>query len=85
MNFIYLTEQFHDGLTDGEVDQVIAVGKDFDMVPSRDGNDRTMFVGWIQGRESLHEVGVEWLSKTEAIVFHAMKATKEHQDRFNEG
>jgi hypothetical protein len=82
--FRFLTHQFHDSLTDAEALEVIDNGKDFDEATSRDGNDRTMYVGWIQGRTGLWEVGVEWVSASEAIVFHGMKATTEYERKFEE-
>ena len=34
------------GVTEQEADEVYATGKDFDLEPSSDGNDRIMVVGW---------------------------------------
>lgn len=81
VDFEYVDAEFRDGVTKDEIDDVFWDGRDFELPPSDRGNNRAMYVGFTsKGR--LIEVGVEFLSKTKVIVFHAMVATKPYQKRF---
>jgi hypothetical protein len=48
---------------------------EFALSPSRDGNNRIMYVGFTQS-ERLLEIGVEILPNNIRKVFHAKRATK---------
>lgn len=63
------------GVTEEEADEVYASGKDFDLEPSSDGNDRLMIVGWTS-RGRLLEIGIEYLASGNEHIFHAIDATK---------
>ena len=68
-------------VTRQEVDQVLdsrnLTTRVFDLVPARNGNERSMFVGLtLQGR--VLEVGIEAVSDTDEQVFHAMDATQQY-------
>jgi len=46
------------GVSEQEADEVYATGKDFDLEPSNNGNDRIMVVGWTSAGRLL-EVGID--------------------------
>lgn len=69
------------GVTEQEVDEVYATGKDFDMEPSRTGNDRMMLVGWTAAGRLL-EIGIEYLANGDEHIFHANDATKHYRKLF---
>lgn len=61
-----------------EVDDVYATGVDFDLGPSKAGNDRIMIVGFAaMGR--LLEIGIEYFPNDHEHIFHAADATKPYQ------
>lgn len=80
MKLIHLTANYRSGITNEEVEDAIFEGTEFELAPSDRGNDRLMYVGWTQAGR-LIEVGVEFRSKTEWLVFHAMNATKQYVKR----
>lgn len=75
------------GMTRADVNEVLAASnpttRDFDMELSADDNLRIMFVGFnLAGR--LLEVGVEFLSENEAIVFHAQVVSPEYRQYYED-
>jgi hypothetical protein len=66
------------GVTEQEVDEVYASGKDFDLAPSDAGNDRIMVVGWTANGRLL-EIGIEYSPQGDEHIFHGNEATKEYQ------
>ena len=76
-----LTE--HD-VTAIEVDEVLSDSRTIwlDLGPSRDGNDRLMFIGLTKGGRVL-EVGIELIGEGE-YVFHAMAASEHYLKEFND-
>jgi uncharacterized DUF497 family protein len=69
------------GVTEEEADEVYATGKDFDLEPSANGNDRIMVVGWTSAGRLL-EIGIEYLSDGNEHIFHAIDATKHYRQLF---
>ncbi len=68
-------------LTAQEADEVYATGKDFDLQPSANGNDRIMVVGWTSSGRLL-EVGIEYMAHGHDHIFHTSDATKPYRDLF---
>ncbi len=69
------------GIKEEEVDDVYALGRDFDLEPSIDGNDRIMVVGWTSAGRLL-EIGIEYLPDGNEHIFHACDATKYYRRLF---
>jgi uncharacterized DUF497 family protein len=71
------------GVTATEVDEVLSDSRTIwlDLGPSRDGNDRLIFIGLTKGGRAL-EVGIELISEDE-YVFHAMAASEHYLKEFN--
>lgn len=69
------------GITEEEADEVYATGKDFDLPPSGDGNDRIMVVG-LTAIGRLLEVGIEYFPSGDEHIFHASEATKQYRQLF---
>ena len=67
-----------------EVDEVLSDPRTIwlDLGPSRDGNDRLMFIGLTKGGRVL-EVGIELIGEGE-YVFHAMAASEHYLKEFND-
>jgi uncharacterized DUF497 family protein len=67
-----------------EVDEVLSDFRTIwlDLGPSRDGNDRLMFVGLTKAGRAL-EIGVELIGEDEH-VFHAMAAGDQYLKEFND-
>ncbi len=65
---------FRHNISKYEVDEVYALGKDFDVAASKSGYERIIIVGWTaQGR--LLEIGIEYLPNDHETIFHANDAT----------
>jgi len=70
------------GVTTDEVDEVLFNDPlDFDLEPSKDGNDRILFIGFTYAGRLL-EVGVEYLHEEDEHIFHGMDATKHYRNAF---
>ncbi|MBI4473317.1 MAG: hypothetical protein HY646_11665 [Acidobacteria bacterium] len=67
-----------------EVDEVLSDSRTIwlDLGPSRDGNDRLMFIGLTKAVRAL-EVGIELIGEDE-YVFHAMAAGEHYLKEFND-
>jgi uncharacterized DUF497 family protein len=67
-----------------EVDEVLSDSRTIwlDLGPSRNGNDRLMFIGLTKAGRSL-EVGIELIGEDE-YVFHAMAASEHYLKEFND-
>jgi len=83
MNTIYNHDSLdRHGVSEQDVDEVYANGKDFDMSSSVKGNDRIMVVGWTSAGRLL-EVGIEYLADGDEYIFHAMEATQYYRELFD--
>jgi hypothetical protein len=80
----YRKSAFDHGITKEQIDQMLAADATVwaTLPRSRDGYERAMVIGFdSEGR--LLEVGIE-LTDNGSIVFHAMKATRESKQWFEE-
>jgi uncharacterized DUF497 family protein len=68
-----------------EVDEVLSDPRTIwlDLGPSRDGNDRLMFIGLTQAGRVL-EVGIELIGEDDEYVFHAMDAGEHYLKEFTD-
>ena len=72
------------GVTVTEVDEILSDSRTIwlDLGPSRNGNDRLMFIGLTRAGRAV-EVGIELIGDDER-VFHAMAASEHYLKEFND-
>jgi hypothetical protein len=64
------------------MNEVLASGKPFELTSSITGLEQIMYVRW-DYEANLLEVGVAFPENDEEYVFHASKATKLFEEKFN--
>jgi uncharacterized DUF497 family protein len=85
MRITYNHKNFVDhGVSQSEVDEVLRsdVTAEFDLSPSKRGNERIMLIGF-SGDGRFLEIGIEFfLDEDRMHVFHANDATKQYSAEF---